>query len=202
MTEHLRISACRVKLGGALSVISSGNKKGLLRLIQLLLVYAPSYISIAAKLADITLFELFNGQSGPGCDCILNLKFQNSKLIIQVYQTCHPLSTIKIDNSQFKMVELIKTCIIHCKGIIVYIIDGQPTELTDNDVMTIAEAGRYLGVTGQSISYYIQTSTLTAVTSPGKQTSRRKPKRWVLRSEVETLKLKFTLPAAESEMPR
>jgi len=79
-----------------------------------------------------------------------------------------------------------------------YIIDGQPTKLADDDVMTIAEAGRYLGVTGQSISYYIQTSTLTAVTKPGKQTARRKPKRYVLRSEAEALKLKFTLPAPPS----
>lgn len=80
-----------------------------------------------------------------------------------------------------------------------YIIDGQPTELTDDDVMTIAAAAVYLGVTGQSISYYLKNKTLTTITKPGKQTARRKPKRYVLRSEVESLKLKFS--ATETDNP-
>lgn len=73
-----------------------------------------------------------------------------------------------------------------------YTINGQPAELTDDDIMTIAEAGRYLGVTGQTVSYYIDSNQLTPVLQPGKQTARRKPRRWVLRSETEALKQKFT----------
>jgi excisionase family DNA binding protein len=69
----------------------------------------------------------------------------------------------------------------------VYEINGQPTDLTDNDVMTIAEAAKRLGVTGQTVSYYIEKRRLTAVTQPGKQTARRKPKRWVLCSDVDAL---------------
>lgn len=78
-----------------------------------------------------------------------------------------------------------------------YTINGQPTELTDGDIMTIAEAGRLLGVTGQNVAYYIDSYQLTPVLSPGKQTARRKPKRWVLRSEVEALKQKFTTTTTE-----
>jgi hypothetical protein len=73
-----------------------------------------------------------------------------------------------------------------------YTINGQPTELTDDDIMTIAQAGRLLAVTGQTVAYYIDSNQLTPVLLPGKQTARRKPKRWVLRSEVEALKQKFT----------
>lgn len=76
-----------------------------------------------------------------------------------------------------------------------YTINGQPTDLTDTDVMTIADVGRLLGVTGQTISYYIDHGRLTAVTKPGKQTARRKPKRYVLVSEAHALKTEFDTQA-------
>lgn len=73
-----------------------------------------------------------------------------------------------------------------------YTINGQPTELADDDIMTIADAAKYLAVTGQTVAYYLDKKQLTPVLVSGKQTARRKPKRWVLRSEVEALKQKFT----------
>lgn len=80
-----------------------------------------------------------------------------------------------------------------------YTINGQPTELTIDALMSIAAAARYLGVTGQTIAYYIKQGRLTAVLEPGKQTARRKPRRWVLRSEVAALKQAFDTPSDKAD---
>ena len=66
------------------------------------------------------------------------------------------------------------------------IVEDAP-HLSESDLLSMSKAAQLLGVSYQTVDYYIRSGDLSAVTAPGKVTSHRRARRWVLLSEVEAL---------------
>lgn len=63
-------------------------------------------------------------------------------------------------------------------------------DINEDDLMTISEASRYLGISITAITQRINHGDISSVTRPGVVTAHKRAKRWVLRDEIEELKTK------------
>lgn len=63
-------------------------------------------------------------------------------------------------------------------------------EINTSDLVTLSDAAGILGVTLQTVDYHIKSGHLTAVMSDEEElTAYRQPRRWVLRNDVERLRV-------------
>ena len=63
-------------------------------------------------------------------------------------------------------------------------------EITSADLMSISDAAEFLAVSVQTVDYHIRSGQIVAVIAPEDElTSYKRHRRWVLRSEVEGLKI-------------
>lgn len=56
-----------------------------------------------------------------------------------------------------------------------------------DDLLTMADASEVLGISLSAIDQHIRRGNLSCITSPGDVTAYRRPRRWLLKSEVNNL---------------
>lgn len=67
-------------------------------------------------------------------------------------------------------------------------------DMTPDKLMTIKEAGDYLGRSASSITNFLDRGVLTTILDTEDRTAHLKPRRLVIRAEVEALKVKLQSP--------
>lgn len=76
---------------------------------------------------------------------------------------------------------------------ITYTIERTPDpDIRGGELVTMKNAAQQLGVSVQTIDYYIRSGQLSAIVKTGSFVAHNRPKRWVLRNELEAVAQRLT----------
>ncbi|MCB0105174.1 MAG: hypothetical protein KDE53_04685 [Caldilineaceae bacterium] len=65
-------------------------------------------------------------------------------------------------------------------------------DICEDDLMSLTEGAKLLQMTTQALDHYIRQGELSIVTAPGAITAHRRPRRWLLKTEIENLQIKLS----------